>query len=81
MLKVKARSHCAIFSDCDCDYSYRNKWVVQDSMVVFTLWNCDNVTNSYPPITSKNKSQSQSEKNVLCEWAFTRLSEHEIDIL
>ena len=27
---VKAHSHCAIFPDCDCDSSYRNKWIVQD---------------------------------------------------
>ena len=35
------------FSDCDCDSSYCNKWVVQDSMEVFTLCNCNNITNSY----------------------------------
>ena len=31
----------------DCDSSYRNKWVVQDSMEVFTLCDSDNITNSY----------------------------------
>ena len=46
-LGLRARSHCAIFSGCDCDSSYRNKWVVQDSMEVFTLCDCDNITNSY----------------------------------
>ena len=44
---LMARSYCAIFSDCDCDSSYRNKWVIQDSMEVFTLCDCDNMTNSY----------------------------------
>ena len=45
---VNAHSHCAFFfSDCDCDSSFRNKWVVQDSVEVFTLCDCDNITNSY----------------------------------
>ena len=44
---IRACSHCEIFSDCDCSSSYGNKWVVQDSMVVFTLCDCDNNTNSY----------------------------------
>ena len=35
------------FSDCDCNSSYRNKWVVQDSMEVFTLWGFNNITNSH----------------------------------
>ena len=51
---LRARSHCVIFSDCDCNSSYRNKWVVQDSMEVFTLCDCN--------IINKNKLQSQSEK-------------------
>ena len=32
------------FSDCDCDSSYHNRWFVQDSMEVFTLCDCDNIT-------------------------------------
>ena len=35
------------FSNCDCDLSYYNKWVVQDSKEVFTLCDCDNLTISY----------------------------------
>ena len=35
------------FSDCDCDSSYRNKWVAQDSVEVFTLCDCNHITNSY----------------------------------
>ena len=60
---LKAHSHSTFFSDCDCDSSYRNKWVVQESMEVFTL--CDCTTSQIPmsPIISKNKSQSQSEKS------------------
>ena len=29
----------------DCDFSYRDQWVVQDSMQVFTLRNCNNIAN------------------------------------
>ena len=29
------------------DFSYQNEWVVQDSMDVFTLCNCDSITSSY----------------------------------
>ena len=32
---------------CYCDSFYRNKWVIQDSMEVFTLCDCDNITCSY----------------------------------
>ena len=28
-------------------FFYRNKWVVQDSMEVFTLFDCDNLIHSY----------------------------------
>ena len=35
------------FSDCDYDSSYSSKWVVQDSMKVFTLCGCYNTTRSY----------------------------------
>ena len=81
-IKVRARSHCAFLSDCDCDSSYRNKWVVQDSMEVFTPCDCDNITNSYVTIFSKNKSQSQSEKNVQCQWALNlqiQFNKHKLD--
>ena len=45
---IRAHSHCAaFFSDCDCDSSYHNKWVAQDSVEVFTLCDCDNIINSY----------------------------------
>ena len=47
VLTLKAQSHVAFFSDCDCDSSYRNKWAVQDSMEVFTVCDCDNITNSH----------------------------------
>ena len=43
--------------DCECNFSYRSKWIVQDSMEVFTLYK---VTISQTPIqstVSKNKSQ------------------------
>ena len=35
------------FSDYDCDSSCGNKWVVQDLIEVFTLWNYDSITNSF----------------------------------
>ena len=35
------------FSDCDSDASYCNNWVVQGKMEVFTLSNCDYITNFY----------------------------------
>ena len=43
---LKAHSHNAFFSNRDCDSSYDNKWVVRDSMEVFTLCDCDNITGS-----------------------------------
>ena len=46
--RLKARSHCAFFfSYCNCDFPYRNKWVVQDSMEVFTRCDCNNIPRSY----------------------------------
>ena len=30
--------------DYDCDFSYGNQWIVQDTMQVITLWDC-NVTS------------------------------------
>ena len=61
----RAHSHSAFFCDCDCDSFLCKKWVTQDSMEVFTLCDCDSITNSYA-IVSKNKLQSQ---NALYEWA------------
>ena len=52
---IRARSHCTIFSNCECDSSGHNKWVVQYSMEVFTQYECDNITNSY--LTHYNKQQ------------------------
>ena len=43
--------------DCACDFSYRNKWVVQDSMEEFTLCYCDNTINSIQSV--RNEAQSQ----------------------
>ena len=65
LMSLKAHSHCTIFfSDCECDSSYCNKWVVQESMKAFTL-----TTSPTPmqPVVRKNKSQSQSEKIIQCE--------------
>ena len=39
-------SHCVFFSDFNSNSSYRNKWVVRDSMKVFTLCDWGNITNS-----------------------------------
>ena len=38
---------CDFFSDCNCNYSYHNKCIVQDTMEVFTQFNCYNITNSF----------------------------------
>ena len=54
------------FSNCDCDSSYRNKWVAQDSMEVFTYATVTTLPTPTQPIMSKNKSQSQIAQ---CEWA------------
>ena len=40
-------------------------------MEVFTLCDCDNITNSYLARYEQNKLQSQSEKNAQCEWALS----------
>ena len=34
---LKAHSHGAIFSECDCVFIYRMEWVVWMSMILFTL--------------------------------------------
>ena len=60
---AKARSHCVFFfSDCDCNLVYRNKWVVQDSMEVFTLCDCDNITNSYVAHSEQKTNRSRNHK-------------------
>ena len=52
---IRVHSHCAFFfSDCDCDSYYHSKWVVQNSMEVFTLCNCDNLTSSYAAHCKQN---------------------------
>ena len=61
---IKAQSHRTFFIDCDCDSCYRNKWVVQNTMEVFTL--CDCTPALVQPIVRKNKSQWQI---VCCERA------------
>ena len=76
---LKARSHSAFFSDCDCDSSYRNKYVAQDSMEVFTLCDCNNITNSYVTHCKQKTSQSQSEKIALCEQALRTDCNHLCD--
>ena len=57
-----------LFSDCDYDSSYHNKWVVQDSMEVFTLCDCTASPTPIQPIVSKTKSQFQIAQ---CERALT----------
>ena len=39
--------HCVLFSSCNCDSCYRNKWAVQDSVKAFTPCDCDSITISY----------------------------------
>ena len=41
------KTHRAFFSDYDCNSCDRNKWVLQDSMEVFTQCDYDNIINSY----------------------------------
>ena len=65
---LRARSHCAIFSDCDCYSSYGDKCVVQDSMEVFTLCDCDNITNPYlANYKQKQIAVAIRKKNAQCE--------------
>ena len=59
---LRALSHCAIFSDCDCDSSYGKKWAVQDSMEVFTQCDCHNITNSYLAHYKQKQIAVQPEK-------------------
>ena len=61
-LCVKARSHCAIFPDCDCDSSYHSKLVVQDSLEVFTPCDYNNNHHHY-----KNAEKTHSV-NELLKW-------------
>ena len=53
VVAFKTHSHCAIVTDS----SYHNKWVVQDTMEVFTLYDCENLTSSYAAHCKQNKSQ------------------------
>ena len=64
---IKARSHNVFFSDCDCDSFHRNKWVTQDSIEVFTLCDCDNITNSYA--AHCEQKINRSHKIAQCERA------------
>ena len=57
----------AIFSDCNCDSSHHNKWVVQDSMEVFTLCDCDNLTSSNLAYYKQKQIAVTIKKNTLCE--------------
>ena len=67
------RSHGPIFSDCDCNSSFRNKWVVQNSMEVFTLCVCNNITSSYVAHHKQKELQSQIGQ---CEWALKTTTSH-----
>ena len=57
------------FSNSDRDSSCHNKKVVQDSMEVFTLCNCDNITNSYAIHCQQKQIAVAIRKNVQCERA------------
>ena len=45
---------------CDCDFTYRKKWVVKDSVQVFTLCDCDNIASPYTVRWKQNKKKSHS---------------------
>ena len=61
---LKARSHCAFFPHCDFNFVYRNKWVVQDSMEVFTLCDCGNITYSYVAHSEQKTNRSRNHKKL-----------------
>ena len=63
---IKAHSHYAFFSHCNCDSSCRNKWVAQDSMEVFTLCDCDNITNSYVTQCKQKTNRSRNQEKSHC---------------
>ena len=67
------------FSDCDCDSSYHNKWVVQDSMEMFTLCDCNNVTNSYLVHYKQKQIAVAIKKNAQCEWAIKDFYEIQLE--
>ena len=72
------------FSDCKCNSSQRNKWIVRDSIEMFTQFDCNNITNSRGhhkkqkqiTVASKKKSYSVNKpleslwkgKYVLRKW-------------
>ena len=65
----RAHSLCVIFYECECDSSYRFKWVVWHSMEVFTLCDCDNIRNSYLAHYKQKQIAFAIRKKVQCEWA------------
>ena len=68
-MALRARSRCAIFSHYDGDSSYRKKWVVQESTEVFTLCDCDNITNSYLVHYKQKQIAVAIRQNAQCERA------------
>ena len=58
---LKARSHCAFFSDCDCDSSnglYRNQWKY--------VCDCDNIPSSYVTHCKQKSNRSRNQKKSHC---------------
>ena len=71
--RSEGRSHCVFFSDYDCDLVYRNKWVVQNSMEVFTLCDCDNITYYYVAHCEQKTNRSRNQKKIgQCERALQK---------
>ena len=62
VFSVKGPFTLCIFYDCDCDLVYRKKWIVQDSMEVFTLCHCENITNSFVAHCEQKTNRSGNQK-------------------
>ena len=64
---LEARSHSAFFFlIASAIHLVANKWVAQESMEVFTLYDCDNITNFYEPIERKKTNRSRNQKKLHC---------------
>ena len=67
----RARSHCVIFSDCDCDLFFAYNGLYREFMMLSQSHSVNTSIESRPiSCDKKNRSRNQ-KKNVECERAFT----------
>ena len=73
---LKVYSHGSYFSDCDCDSSCRNTWVVEESMELFELCDCTSITNSYVAQYQQKQIAVAIGKNVQCKRSLSDKMRH-----